>query len=136
MHTVKSVLLRSGNPKQFQGGIQEEKPTDSCSLLIRVKTTESIDDEDGDKGIEECTVGTEKKVTLFPSSPVRFRCKLGTNLQPTFSAENPQVYDDSNGACNALVALTSLVDAALTEDNTHDTYSMYDIELKTGPQLR
>ncbi|KFG31877.1 SAG-related sequence SRS59J [Toxoplasma gondii RUB] len=136
MHTVKPVLLQSGNSKQSQGGIQEEEPTDPCSLLIRVKTTESNDDEDGDKDIEECTVGTEKKVTLFPSSPVRFRCKLGTNLQPTFSTENPQVYDGFNGACNTPVALTSLVDATLTEDNTHDTYSTYDIELKTGPQLR
>ncbi|KEP60471.1 UNVERIFIED_CONTAM: SAG-related sequence SRS59J [Hammondia hammondi] len=132
-NTAKSVLLRSGNPKQSQGGIQEEEPTDPCPVLIRVKTTESNDDEDGDKDVEECTVGTEKKVTLFPSSPVRFRCKFGTNLQPTFSAENPQVYDDSNGACNAPVALTSLVDATLTEDRTHDTYSKYDIELKTSP---
>ncbi|KFG99308.1 SAG-related sequence SRS59K, partial [Toxoplasma gondii VAND] len=104
---------------------------DPCTVLINVKSTETDDDEEED--VQECTVGTEKKVTLSPTDTVKFKCNLGTVVQPSFSSESPKVFDDSDGACSAPASLTSLVDASLTEDSSHGKYTKYTMNLNARP---
>ncbi|KYF40397.1 SAG-related sequence SRS59K, partial [Toxoplasma gondii ARI] len=94
---------------------------DPCTVLISVKSTET-DDHDEEEDVQECTVGTDKKVTLSPTDTVKFKCNLGTVVQPSFSSGSPEVFDDSDGSCSARASLTSLVDASLTEDSSHDKY--------------
>ncbi|ESS34574.1 SAG-related sequence SRS59K [Toxoplasma gondii VEG] len=104
---------------------------DPCTVLINVKSTETDDDEEED--VQECTVGTEKKVTLSPTDTVKFKCNLGTVVQPSFSTATPKVFDDSDGSCSAQASLTSLVDASLTEDSSHGKYTMYTMNLNARP---
>ncbi|ESS28201.1 SAG-related sequence SRS59B [Toxoplasma gondii VEG] len=104
---------------------------DPCTVLISVKSTETDDDEEED--VQECTVGTEKKVTLSPTDTVKFKCNLGTVVHPPFSSGSPKVFDDSDGSCSAQASLTSLVDASLTEDSSHDKYTMYTMNLNARP---
>ncbi|KFH09192.1 SAG-related sequence protein SRS59B [Toxoplasma gondii VAND] len=104
---------------------------DPCTVLISVKSTETNDDEEED--VQECTVGTDKKVTLSPTDTVKFKCNLGTVVHPPFSTATPKVFDDSDGSCSAQASLTSLVDASLTEDSSHDKYTKYTMNLKARP---
>ncbi|KFG57633.1 SAG-related sequence SRS59B [Toxoplasma gondii RUB] len=105
---------------------------DPCTVLISVKSTET-DDHVEEEDVQECTVGTEKKVTLSPTDTVKFKCNLGTVVQPSFSSGSPEVFDDSDGSCSARASLTSLVDASLTEDSSHDKYTKYTMNLKARP---
>ncbi|KAF4638877.1 SAG-related sequence SRS59B [Toxoplasma gondii] len=104
---------------------------DPCTVLISVKSTET--DHDKEEDVQECTVGTEKKVTLSPTDTVKFKCNLGTVVQPSFSTATPKVFDDSDGSCSAPASLTSLVDASLTEDSSHDRYTKYTMNLNARP---